>query len=60
VRVRSTLGQIIERAHHRWKLVVFVGRDDNGKRRFCIKTVTANKKAAQEFLRKRLREKDLG
>ena len=53
-------GQLIQRGPNRWKLVVFLGRDTCGKRRFYTKTVKCNKKAAKEHLTKLVREKDLG
>lgn len=53
-------GQLIARGPNRWKLVVFLGRDTNGKRRFFTKTFHCNKKTAQSHLRQLLHEKDLG
>src|ERR1700686_5211882 len=53
-------GQLTQRSPNRWKGQVFLGRDGNGKRQFFIKTIHGNKKAAQEFLTEKLRDKDLG
>ncbi len=39
---------------------LFLGRDANGKRNYLNKTVHGNKKAAQKWLTKALRDKDLG
>jgi integrase len=39
---------------------VFLGRDESGKRTYLNKTVHGNKKAAEEWLTKALRDKDLG
>jgi integrase len=53
-------GQLTQRSPNRWKVQVFLGRNANGKRQFFTKTIQGNKKAAQEFLTEKLREKDLG
>lgn len=39
---------------------IFLGRDDNGKRRYLNKTIHGNKKDADKYLTSKLRDKDLG
>lgn len=53
-------GQIINRGENVWLVRIFMGRDDKGKKRYHNKTIHGNKKAAQQYLNEKLREKDLG
>jgi integrase len=53
-------GQIISRGKDKWLVRVFLGRDENGKRKYHNKTIHGNKKEAQKYLNAVLREKDLG
>jgi integrase len=43
-------GQIIKRGEDTWLVRIFMGRDDQGKRRYLNKTVRGKKKAAQDYL----------
>lgn len=52
-------GQITKRGNS-WRVSVFVGRDENGKRRYDTQTVKGSKKDAQTALNAMLRDKDLG
>lgn len=52
-------GQMIQRGDS-WLLRVFVGRDENGKRRYVSKTVKGGKKEVEKVLRDFLRENDQG
>lgn len=53
-------GQIIKRNEKTWIVRIFLGRDENGKRKYQNKTINGTKKDAQTYLTARLREKDLG
>jgi len=53
-------GQIISRGKSTWLVRVYIGRDEGGKRKYLNKTVHGNKKAADRWLTKALRDKDLG
>lgn len=52
-------GQITKRGNS-WRVFVFVGRDENGKRRYDTQTVKGTKKDAQKKLNEMLRDADLG
>jgi integrase len=52
-------GQIIKRGNS-WRLLVFIGRDENGKRRYDTQTVKGTKKDAQTALNAMLHDRDLG
>jgi integrase len=45
-----TAGQIIPRGENTWLVRIFMGRDNNGKRRYLNKTVRGKKKDAQDYL----------
>ena len=53
-------GQIVQRGKKTYLVRVFLGRDSDGKRRYHNKTIHGNKKEAQAYLNKVLREKDIG
>jgi integrase len=53
-------GQIIKRGDRKYLVRVYLGRDDNGKRRYLNKTISGTKKAAEQWLNGALRDKDLG
>ena len=53
-------GQIIDRGKNKWLVRVYLGRDENGKRKYHNKTIHGRKKDAQSYLTKVLREKDMG
>ncbi|MFE4201981.1 tyrosine-type recombinase/integrase [Aneurinibacillus aneurinilyticus] len=53
-------GQIIPRGKDTWLVRVFIGRDENGKRKYHNKTIHGGKKVAQKYLNDMLREKDAG
>lgn len=53
-------GQIIKRGENTWLARIFMGRDANGKRRYCNKTIRGTKKDAQKWLTSALRDKDVG
>jgi integrase len=53
-------GQIIPRGDNRWLVRIFLGRDENGKRRYTNKTIHGTKKDAQKWLTKAQRDRDLG
>jgi integrase len=53
-------GQIIPRGKSTWLVRVYVGRDENRKRKYLNKTIHGNKKVADRWLTKALRDKDLG
>ena len=53
-------GQITKRSDNTWLIRIFLGRDENGKRKYQNKTVHGTKKDAQKYLTAKLREKDLG
>lgn len=53
-------GQIIKRNEKTWIVRIFLGRNENGKRKYQNKTINGTKKDAQTYLTARLREKDLG
>ncbi len=52
-------GQITKRGDS-WRVFVFNGRDENGKRRYNTQTVKGTKKDAQTALNAMLRDSDLG
>lgn len=52
-------GQITKRGNS-WRVSVFVGRDENGKRQYDSQTVKGSKKDAQTALNAMLHDKDLG
>lgn len=52
-------GQIIKRGNS-WRVIVFIGRDENGKRRYDTQTVKGLKSDAQKKLVEMLRDADLG
>ncbi len=58
--VLNMAGQLIERGKNKWLVRVYLGEDDGGKRRYHNKTIHGNKKEAQAYLNKCLREKDTG
>lgn len=45
------MAQVTKRSENRWQVLVFQGRDANGKKRFHIKTVKGTKKAALQYAR---------
>ena len=52
-------GQLIQRGERSWLVRVFVGRDPStGKRKYHNKTIHGNKKDAQRYLNRVLRERD--
>src|ERR1051325_9472021 len=53
-------GQIIKRGDKTWLVRIFLGRDENGKRRYTNKTIHGTKKNAETYLKAKLRDKDLG
>lgn len=53
-------GQIIKIADQKYLIRVSLGRDAHGKRRYFNKTIHASAKEAQDFLNRKLRERDLG
>lgn len=53
-------GQIIKIADQKYLIRVSLGKDANGKRRYFNKTIHASAKEAQDFLNRKLRERDLG
>lgn len=53
-------GQIIKRGDKIWLVRIFLGRDENGKRRYTNKTIHGTKKNAEKYLTAKLRDKDLG
>lgn len=53
-------GQIVSKGAGAWMVRVFLGRDENGKRRYLSKTIHGNKKDAERFLSATLRDRDLG
>ena len=53
-------GQIVSKGAGAWMVRVFLGRDENGKRRYLSKTIHGNKKDAERFLAATLRDRDLG
>jgi integrase len=52
-------GQIIKRGENKYLVRIFLGRE-GGKKKYHNKTINGNKKDADRYLRKVLREKDLG
>ncbi len=52
-------GQIIERGKNKYMVRVYLGRE-GGKKKYHNKTINGNKKDAEFYLRKVLRERDLG
>lgn len=52
---RRTAGQIIKRGHLVYLLRVFLGRDENGKRRYANETFYGPKSEARSRLRELLR-----
>jgi len=53
-------GQIIKRGDRKYLVRIYLGRDDNGKRRYLNKTINGTKKSAERWLNGALRDKDLG
>lgn len=53
-------GQIINRGERIFLVRVFLGRDDNGQRKYLNHTVHGTKKDAQAYLNQVLRDRDLG
>jgi hypothetical protein len=53
-------GQIIKRGEKKYVVRVYVGRDENGKRRYLNKTINGTKKTAEKWLNGALRDKDIG
>ena len=53
-------GQLIERGKNKWLVRVYMGKNEEGKRKYHNRTIHGNKKAAQAYLNKMLRDKDLG
>lgn len=53
-------GQLINRGENKWLVRIFLGRDQNGKRRYFNHTIHDTKKVAQKYLTAKLRERDLG
>ena len=53
-------GQIIERGKNTYLVRIYMGLDANGKRKYHNKTIHGNKKDAERYRNKILREKDTG
>ena len=53
-------GQIIERGKNKYLVRIYMGLDANGKRKYHNKTIHGNKKDAERYRNKILREKDTG
>ncbi|WP_205763153.1 N-terminal phage integrase SAM-like domain-containing protein [Aneurinibacillus aneurinilyticus] len=53
-------GQLIARGKDKWLVRIFMGLNENGKRKYHSKMIHGNKKAAQKYLNAVLQEKDLG
>ena len=53
-------GQIIKRGERTFLVRVYLGRDENGKRKYLNHTVHGTKKDAQAYLNQVLRDRDLG
>lgn len=53
-------GQIISRGKRTWLVRIYLGRDENGKRKYLNKTIHGTKKEAQAWLSATLRDRDLG
>lgn len=53
-------GQIIKRGENVYLVRVYLGRDGSGKRKYHNKTIHGNKKDAERYLTKVLRERDTG
>lgn len=45
------MARLAKRGEGRWQVLVFRGRDANGKRQFHVKTIKGNKKAALQYAR---------
>jgi hypothetical protein len=55
------VGQIIARGDRRWLIRVYLGRDhETKKRNYHNRTIHGSMRAAQEYLTRKLRERDLG
>jgi hypothetical protein len=55
------VGQIIARGDRRWLIRVYLGRDhETKKRNYYNRTIHGSMSAAQEYLTRKLRERDLG
>lgn len=53
-------GQIVKRGENRYLVRIYMGLDSNGKRKYHNKTIHGNKKDAERYRNKILREKDMG
>src|ERR1044072_6770709 len=53
-------GQIIKRGERNFVVRIYMGRDDEGKRRYLNHSVKGTRKDAQKYLNNSLRDKDLG
>lgn len=53
-------GQVIERGKGTWLVRVFLGRDENGKKRYHSKTIRGTKKKATTYLSKLITQSDEG
>lgn len=53
-------GPLIERGPGKWLIRVYLGREQDGKRKYYSKTVHCTKKEAQKFLTEKLHEHDRG
>lgn len=53
-------GQIIKRGDKKYVVRVFMGRGENGKRRYLNKTINGTKKTAEKWLNGALKDKDIG
>lgn len=53
-------GQMQKIAEKKYLIRVYLGRDANGRRRYFNKTIHATAKQAQDFLNRKLAERDLG
>jgi integrase len=54
-------GQVLPKGPNRWQIKIFLGRDSKTRKKsYFTKTIKGDKKAAEKFLREKLREVELG
>ena len=53
-------GQIVKRGERSYTVRIFMGRDEDGKRRYVNKQIRGTRKDAEKYLNAALRDKDLG
>lgn len=58
--VGRSAGQLIQRGDRTWLVRIYIGRDENGKRKYHNKTIKGTKRDAQRYLSKVIREMDTG